>query len=278
MFRSMSLRSLARSNALAAMVAGIAAVAGAPGTTEAKTPGKTYCFNGICHRVNTLQEMSGLVGKDVSFKTSFYDDCKRDRFNPCGLTSSGEVFRANDADNAASPIYPNGTVLLLRNPSNGESAVVRVNNAGPYWGKRKLDVSKGTAVKLGFKKQGVASLEVRVISAPSKEEARYKKNRRYAAVPGPIGRFASIDAAMATPTVMIAMGTAPKPVQVAEAQSIAASPAQISDVSSPADALKAEARRFYGSDFGIKRIVAPTMTADIAPIHRSRRQEIPLFQ
>lgn len=279
MFRSMSWRSLARFNGLAALVTAIAAVAAAPGTAEAKTPGKTYCFNGVCHRVNTLQEMSGLVGKDISFKTSFYDDCKRDRFNPCGLTSSGEVFHPNDADNAASPIYPNGTVLLLRNPANGEAAVVRVNNAGPYWGKRKLDVSKGTAVKLGFKKQGVASLEVRVVAAPSKEEARYKKNRRYDAVAGPIGRFASIDAAMATPTVMIAMGKAVKPIQVAEAQSVAASPAQISDVSSPADALKAEARRFYGSDFGTRRIVvAPTMTADIAPIHRSRRQEIPVFQ
>lgn len=273
MFRSMSWRSLARSTAIA-IIGAVAAVAVAPSAAEAKTPGKTYCFGGVCHRVNTLQEMSGLVGKDVTFKTSFYDDCKRDRFNPCGLTSSGEVFRPNDADNAASPIYPNGTVLLLRNPSNGESAVVRINNAGPYWGKRKLDVSRGTAEKLGFKKRGVASLEVRVISAPSKEEARYKKHRRYEAVPGPIGRYASMDAAMATPSVMIAMGTVPaKPIQIAQAQSIAASSTQISDVSSPADALKAEARRFYGSEFRIKRIVvAPTMTADIAPIHLSRRQ------
>ena len=145
---------------------------------QAKTPGKTYCFNGICHRVNTLQEMDNLVGRDLTFKTSFFYDCKRDRFNPCGLTSSGEAFRANDADNAASPVYPNGTVLLLRNPSNGEAAVVRVNNAGPYWGNRKLDVSKGTADKLGFKKRGVAKLEVRVIAAPTKQEAKYKKNRR----------------------------------------------------------------------------------------------------
>lgn len=275
MFRSMSWRAKALSKALAGLVAVVATTAIAPSVAEAKTPGKTYCFNGICHRVNTLQEMSALVGKDVSFKTSFYDDCKRDRFNPCGLTSSGEVFRPNDADNAASPIYPNGTVLLLRNPSNGQSAVVRVNNAGPYWGKRKLDVSRGTAEKLGFKKRGVASLEVRVIAAPTKEEARYKKRRRYEAVPGPIGQFASIDAAMATPKVLIAMGTVPvKPVQIAEAQSVAASSAQIADVSSPADALKAEARRFYGSDIrGKGFVVAPTMTADIAPVHRSRRQE-----
>ena len=49
-------------------------------------------------------------------------ECRRDRFNPCGLTASGEAFRPNDADNAASPIYPEGTVLLVRNPSNGEAA------------------------------------------------------------------------------------------------------------------------------------------------------------
>ena len=277
MFRSMSWRALAQSKVVALMSAVVAIIAISVSAAEAKTPGKTYCFNGICHRVNTLQEMSGLVGKDVSFKTSFYDDCNRDRFSPCGLTSSGEVFRPNDADNAASPIYPNGTVLLLRNPANGESAVVRVNNAGPYWGKRKLDVSRGTATKLGFKKQGVASLEVRVIAAPTKDEARYKKHRRYEAVPGPIGRFASMDAAMGTPAVMIAMGTVPaKPIQVAEAQSVAASSTQISDESSPADALKAEARRVFGSEFLNKRIVvAPTMTADIAPIHRSRRQDFP---
>lgn len=275
MFRSLPWCSLGRtlwvSKALAAV---LAVLAFAPSAAEAKTPGKTYCFNGICHRVNSLQEMSDLVGRDTTFKTSFYDDCKRDRYNPCGLTSSGEVFHPNDADNAASPIYPNGTVLLLRNPSNGESAVVRVNNAGPYWGKRKLDVSRATAVKLGFKKQGVAALEVRVIAAPTKDEAKYKKNRRYEAVPGPIGQFASIASAMASRDVMIAMGTAPaKPIQIAQAQSVAASSTQLSDSASPADALKAEARRFYGTDFGMKRIVvAPTMTAEIAPIHRSRTQ------
>ena len=283
MFSGMSLlklgRTLAGSKTIASLIAALAVVTVAPSAAQAKTPGKTYCFNGVCHRVNTLQEMESLVGRDATFKTSFYDDCKRDRYNPCGLTSSGEVFHPNDADNAASPIYPNGTVLLLRNPSNGQSAVVRVNNAGPYWGKRRLDVSKGTALKLGFKNQGVASLEVRVIAAPTKEEARYKKNRRYEAVPGPIGQFASIGDAMASREVMIAMGTAPKPIQVAEAQSVAASSTQISDVSSPADALKAEARRFYDTELGLKRIVVqPTMTAEVAPIHRSRRQEIPLFQ
>jgi rare lipoprotein A len=261
-------RACAVKRAIAATFAALAFLA--PVAAQAKTPGKTYCFNGVCHRVNTLQEMDSLVGRDLTFKTSFYDDCKRDRFNPCGLTSSGEAFRANDADNAASPIYPNGTVLLLRNPANGSSAVVRVNNAGPYWGRRKLDVSKGTAEKLGFKKRGVASLEVRVMSAPTKAEAKYKKNRRYEPVPGPIGTFASLQAA--TGGAMIAMGKAPANIQLASADELSQAAAAAIDANSPAEGLKAEARRVFGIGNPAKRAAPATMTADIAPIHRSRQQ------
>lgn len=271
MFRSKSQQASGLLKGIAAAFAALAVLTGLPLTADAKTPGKTYCFNGICHRVNTLQEMDGLVGRDLTFKTSFYDDCKRDRFNPCGLTSSGEVFRPNDADNAASPVYPNGTVLLLRNPSNGEAAVVRVNNAGPYWGNRKLDVSKGTADKLGFKKRGVAKLEVRVIAAPSKQEAKYKKNRRYEAVPGPIGRFASLE--KATGGALIAMGKAPaSKIQVASADQISEAAVEAIDANSPAEALKAEARRVYGVGSSAKRVSPATMTAQVAPIHRSRQQ------
>jgi rare lipoprotein A len=172
-----------------------AALASLTAPVEAKTPGKTYCFRGFCHRVLTLEETSRLVGQQVTLSTSNYDDCSRDRFNPCGLTSSGAVFQADKADNAASPIYPDGTIILVRNPKSGKSAVLRVNSAGPYHFKRLLDVSRASADVLGFKKQGVANLEVRILQAPNKAEATYKRNRVYAAVPGFIGDFASLDAA-----------------------------------------------------------------------------------
>ena len=179
---------------------------------EAKTPGKTYCYNRVCHRVKTLAETKALVGREETLHTSFYDDCRKDRLNPCGLTSSGEVFRANTPDNAASPIYPNGTVLLVWSPATKKSAVVRVNNAGPYWRGRKLDVSKATAQKLGFAGQGVAHLKVRVIGAPTRAEATYQKRRRYAPVPGYIGAFASLDEAHigAAQTYAVAALSAPK--------------------------------------------------------------------
>ena len=159
----------------------------------AKTPGARYCFARACHRVMTLSETRAVVGKTVAAVTSFYDDCRRDRYNPCGLTSSGEVFRPGESNSAASPIYPDGTVVVVRNPANGESAIVRINNAGPYWGNRTLDLSRAAGVKLGLGKAGVAKVEVTVLSAPSVQEATYRKGRRYPSLPGHVGRFASMD-------------------------------------------------------------------------------------
>ena len=106
--------------------------------------------------------------------------------------TSGEVFRPDKPDNAASPVYPDGTTLLVFNPATKKAAVVRVNNAGPYWGRRKLDVSRATADKLGFKHRGVAALHVKVVRPPAnKAEATYRKHRRYKPVPGYIGEFAN---------------------------------------------------------------------------------------
>ena len=162
---------------------------------EAKTPGKRYCFLGVCHRVLTLRQTRQAIGKAVKVVASHYDDARRDRFNPRNLTSSGAYFRASRPDNAASPIYPDGTVLLAWNPATKKAVVVRVNNAGPYYKNRKLDVSRAAAVKLGFAHRGVARLVVRVLKAPSRAEARYRRGRRYAPVAGYIGRFASLDLA-----------------------------------------------------------------------------------
>lgn len=160
-----------------------------------KAPGSRYCYKGVCHRVKTLAETERMVGKTITLTASHYGHCRQDPFNPCGLTSSGERFRANVPDNAASPDLPDGTILLLYYRPTGNAVVVRVNNAGPYWGNRRLDVSRGTARSLGFARRGVAKLQARVLRAPKKYEARYRRYRRYRAVPGFIGRFTSIEAA-----------------------------------------------------------------------------------
>ena len=159
---------------------------------EAKTPGAVYCHRDTCHRVISLEETSLLVGRDLKLNASYYDHCRRDRFNRCGLTSSGEIVRPGDPDNAASPIFPDGTALLLFNPDTGRAALVRVNNAGPYWGRRQLDVSRATAQRLGFERDGVADLEVRIVLSPLAADAAYRRHRRYDAVPGFIGSYDSL--------------------------------------------------------------------------------------
>ena len=171
---------------------------------EAKTPGKTYCFVGKCHRVKTIAETQALVGKEEAITASHYDDCSKDRFNPCGLTSSGERFHPDRPDNTASPIYPDGTQLLVWSPENKRALVVRVNNAGPYWGNRTLDLSRAAAEKLGFEGQGVAKLKVKVIKAPEEPETKYVKNRNYDPVPGDIGEYASLDDAQRGMAVVLA--------------------------------------------------------------------------
>jgi rare lipoprotein A (peptidoglycan hydrolase) len=171
---------------------------------EAKTPGKTYCFVGKCHRVKTIAETQEMVGKEEAITASHYDDCSKDRYNPCGLTSSGEQFHPDRPDNTASPIYPDGTQLLVWSPENKRALVVRVNNAGPYWGNRTLDLSRAAAEKLGFEGEGVAKLKVKVIKAPEEAETKYVKNRNYDPVPGDIGQYASLDDAQQGMAVVLA--------------------------------------------------------------------------
>ena len=144
----------------------LAGFALADGAAFAKTPGKTYCINGVCHRVKTMAEMDTLVGHEEVVVASYYDDCKVDKHNPCTALSSGEDFRPDLPDNAASPVYPNGTILILSNPKTEKQVLVRINNSGPYKKGRMLDVSRAAAEALGFKKMGTATLKVTVISGP----------------------------------------------------------------------------------------------------------------
>ncbi len=178
--------------AAATLIVGVAI----PPTADAKSPGTRYCFHGLCYRVGTLAQTDTLVGWRGYVLASYYDSCHRDPLNPCGLTSSGAVFRADRPDNAASPLLPDGTVILAYNPKTGDASVLRVNNAGPYSGERKLDVSRAAAEKLGFSKQGTARLVIIVLQSPTKSEASYVRRRVYPAVPGYIGSFATADIAL----------------------------------------------------------------------------------
>jgi rare lipoprotein A len=69
-------------------------------------------------------------------------------------TASGERFDPSDLT-AAHPFLPFGTRVEVRNPADGRSVVVRVNDRGPAGGKRAIDLSEAAARKIGLLAQGV---------------------------------------------------------------------------------------------------------------------------
>jgi rare lipoprotein A len=74
-------------------------------------------------------------------------------------TANGEVYDQM-ALTAAHKELPFGTILKVTNPRNGKSAVVRINDRGPYIEGRDLDLSKGAAFAIGMLEKGVVDVEV----------------------------------------------------------------------------------------------------------------------
>lgn len=74
-------------------------------------------------------------------------------------TASGALYDSTLLT-AAHRTYSFGTKLLLKNPKNGETVTVVVNDRGPFCGGRVLDVSLEAAKKLGIIKSGVAKLDI----------------------------------------------------------------------------------------------------------------------
>ena len=163
-----------------------------PNRALAKLPGAVHCYNDICHRVRTVTETEARRGIVEPLVASFYDAPENDRFNPSFETSSGTRFEPYADDNAASPIHPDGTVLLLWSPVTRGAAIVRVNNAGPYYPGRTLDVSRGVAERMGFAHGGTMQLLTVVIAAPSEPEAHYVRGRVYPKARGYLGKFDNI--------------------------------------------------------------------------------------
>ena len=70
-------------------------------------------------------------------------------------------------DNAASKTLPLGTTARVTNLETGESAVVTIQDRGPYVRGRIVDLSPSTAQKIGITEQnGVAEVAVAPISVP----------------------------------------------------------------------------------------------------------------
>lgn len=70
------------------------------------------------------------------------------------LTAAGERFDQNDLT-AAHPSLPFDTYLKVTNQKSGNSVIVRINDRGPYVGKRSLDLSRQAARCIDSETAGV---------------------------------------------------------------------------------------------------------------------------
>jgi rare lipoprotein A len=79
-------------------------------------------------------------------------------------TADGEVFDMN-VPSAAHKTLPLPCMVEVTNLSNGRKIVVRVNDRGPFYGDRLIDMSKEAAIELGFYGHGTTQVRVRYLGA-----------------------------------------------------------------------------------------------------------------
>jgi rare lipoprotein A len=77
-------------------------------------------------------------------------------------TASGEVLRPGTLT-AAHRSLPFGTMVRVTNLGNGRSAVVRINDRGPFHGGRVIDLAHGAARELGLTASGTADVKLEVL-------------------------------------------------------------------------------------------------------------------
>ncbi|MBX9725266.1 MAG: septal ring lytic transglycosylase RlpA family protein [Candidatus Obscuribacterales bacterium] len=113
----------------------------------------------------TLQvfEISEALADPQTFSgmASWYGD----KFNG-RKTASGEIFDMNKCSAAHRKLHL-VTKVLVENPRNGKSTVVRVNDRGPFHSGRVMDLSKAAAKKTGIIDHGLGYIECTVLGIDS---------------------------------------------------------------------------------------------------------------
>ena len=136
---------------------------------------ESYVVNG--RRYYTLSSSSGFVERGVA---SWYGRKFHGR-----RTSSGEPYNMY-AMTAAHKNLPLPTYVHVTNLKNGASAVVRVNDRGPFHENRVIDLSYAAAKRLDIVREGTGLVEVRALN-PGRRLARSLKSvqppSRPAAIP-----------------------------------------------------------------------------------------------
>lgn len=202
-----------------AVIAGIAALAAACGTTRSANEGPVPSGEGGRYKVGSPYEVAGVWYYpqedplyDETGIASWYGDEFAGR-----KTANGEIFNPKQIS-AAHKTLPMPSNVRVTNLENGKSIVVRVNDRGPFKPGRIIDLSRAGADLLGYRNNGVARVRVEFLGVADLPDGG--PGRRIAGK----GDHAEIGetVARAAPSGAVEGGALPPPPGSAEAEPVAA--------------------------------------------------------
>jgi rare lipoprotein A len=106
----------------------------------------------------TVQPILDRVVSTQTGKASWYGSeggsktANGERYDPQGLT-------------AAHRTLPFGTKVRITSIKTGKSAIVRINDRGPFRGNRAIDISAGAAEAIGIKNDGIGEVRIEVLAS-----------------------------------------------------------------------------------------------------------------
>lgn len=118
-------------------------------------------------RMHDLQEVSGQVEGMASWYGPYFHGRQ---------TATGEIYDQNELT-AAHPTLPFDTYLKVTNLLNGKSVVVRVNDRGPYFDNRVLDLSNRAAQVIDSEHRGIVPIRATRMEQPPTRSAAERARR-----------------------------------------------------------------------------------------------------
>lgn len=129
------------------------------------TPGTVQVIKSLEEPVPAPAEEQSLVDQAVEPDAEHVGDGEASYYGhelAGNRTASGERFNPQ-ALTAAHRTLPLGSKLKVINKANGKSVVVRINDRGPFHGRRVLDVSLAAAQQIGMYRAGKATVRMELL-------------------------------------------------------------------------------------------------------------------
>jgi rare lipoprotein A (peptidoglycan hydrolase) len=117
----------------------------------------------LAETVAALDETAPVPVREATYETVGQGEASYYGHELAGnRTASGERFNPN-ALTAAHRTLPLGTKLRVTNIANGRSVLVRINDRGPFVGRRVIDVSLAAAREISMIRTGKAQVRLELV-------------------------------------------------------------------------------------------------------------------